>query len=57
LAQNLLLPATRGQLVDLRPGARATSGGSSDSEKKDWQVKPVGRPSWMPVMSATPLAK
>ena len=34
--------ATRGQLVDDLPGPNATSGGSSDRLKNDWQVNPSG---------------
>ncbi len=32
----------RGHVVDVRAGARLTSGGSSESEVNDWQVKPSG---------------
>ncbi|GAA3231147.1 hypothetical protein GCM10017691_24800 [Pseudonocardia petroleophila] len=28
--------------MDVRDGAKLTSGGSSDSDEKDWQVKPSG---------------
>ena len=47
----------RGQLVEVLAGARATSGGSSESEVKAWQVKPTGRPSSIAVTTVTPVAK
>lgn len=35
----------------------STSGGSSDTEAKDWQAKPTGSPSACPVTTVTPVAK
>ncbi len=46
-----------GQLVDAAPGAKATSGGDSESEKNDWQVKPAGPPLAWAATTTTPLAK
>ena len=57
LAQNASDAAIAGQLLDDFPGAIAISGGSSDSEKKDWQVNPAGAPDAIPVTTTTPLAK
>ena len=42
--QNAPAAAMRGQLVELRAGARMTIGGSSESAANDWQVKPDGQP-------------
>ena len=42
---------------EVRPGAKTTSGGSSDSELNDWQVKPIGPPSVTAVTTVTPDAK
>ena len=42
---------------DVRPGAKATSGGSSDSELNDWQVKPTGPSAVTAVTTVTPDAK
>ena len=36
---------------------KSTSGGSSDTEAKDWQAKPTGSPSAYPVTTVTPVAK
>ena len=47
----------RGQLVELRAGARSTIGGSSDSAANDWQVKPTGTPSSRAVTMVMPVAK
>jgi hypothetical protein len=47
----------RGQLVEDFPGAIATSGGSSESEKNDWHVNPDGPSGVVPVTTTTPLAK
>src|SRR5580693_1933066 len=47
----------RGQLVELRAGARITMGGSSDRAAKDWQVKPTGSPSSSAVTTVIPVAK
>ena len=47
----------RGQLVELRAGARITIGGSSDSAANDWQVKPTGSPSSSAVTTVIPVAK
>ena len=40
--QNRPMARSCGQVRDVRPGAKTTSGGSSDSELNDWQVKPIG---------------
>src|SRR5271166_306219 len=55
--QNAPALAIRGQLVDDLAGASATSGGSSDSDVKAWQVKPTGWPSSIAVTTVTPVAK
>ena len=47
----------RGQLVELRAGARITMGGSSESAANDWQVKPTGSPSSSAVTIVMPVAK
>src|SRR6476661_2423739 len=51
-------PAFRstGQVVDVRDGLNVTSGGSSDSAAKDWQVKPAGPSGVEPVTTVRPLA-
>ena len=38
------MPTSRicGHVVDVRAGQKLTSGGSSDREANDWQVKPIG---------------
>lgn len=51
----------RGQVVDVRPTMKQTSGGSREREEKDWQAKPAG-PAASPgtsgaVMTVTPVAK
>ena len=55
--QNAPALAMRGQLVELRAGARITIGGSSDSAAKDWQVNPTGTPSSIAVTIVMPVAK
>ena len=40
--QNRPISRRSDQVRDVRAGANATSGGSSDSELNDWQVKPIG---------------
>lgn len=58
LTQNTPARAIRGQVVDVRATMNVTSGGSRESEAKDWQAKPAGRPgSPGDVMTVTPLAK
>ncbi|GDY55800.1 hypothetical protein SVIO_064230 [Streptomyces violaceusniger] len=47
----------RGQVVEVRATMKATSGGSSDSEAKDWQAKPAGPFSSTVAITVTPLAK
>src|ERR1700760_4265006 len=42
LTQNVPAALIRGHVVDVRAGAKLTSGGSRESEAKDWQVKPSG---------------
>ncbi|CAO0833398.1 putative protein OS=Streptomyces microflavus OX=1919 GN=Smic_47170 PE=4 SV=1 [Streptomyces microflavus] len=49
--------AMRGQVVDVRATMKATSGGSSESEAKDWQANPVGPSASRAVTTVTPLAK
>ncbi|KUJ53750.1 hypothetical protein ADL25_08875 [Streptomyces sp. NRRL F-5122] len=52
--------AIRGQVVEARPTMNTTSGGSSESEEKDWQAKPAGAvpPSVAgAVITVTPVAK
>ncbi len=55
--QNAPALAMRGQLVELRAGARITIGGSSESAANDWHVKPTGTPSSSAVTMVTPVAK
>src|SRR5271165_4539278 len=55
LTQKAPARAMRGQLVELLAGARATIGGSRDSEVNDWQVNPTGAPSSMAVTTVTPV--
>src|SRR5580692_9803851 len=57
LTQKLPALAMRGQLVELRAGARMTIGGSSERAAKDWQLKPTGMPSSSAVTMVTPVAK
>src|SRR6185312_7290978 len=58
LTQNLPTSRIRGQVDDERAGAKLTSGGSSDSEANDWQVKPSSVPSGSrAVTTTTPVAK
>lgn len=40
LTQNTPARAIRGQVVDVRATMKVTSGGSRDSEAKDWHAKP-----------------
>src|SRR6476619_7279616 len=40
--QNAPTARIRGHVVEVRAGARLTSGGSSDSDANHWQVKPNG---------------
>ena len=47
----------RGQLVEVRAGARTTMGGSRESAANDWQEKPTGTPSSSAVTMVTPVAK
>src|SRR6478672_2603765 len=42
LTQNAPTARIRGHVVEVRAGARLTSGGSSDNDVNDWQVKPSG---------------
>ena len=42
LTQNRPIARSSGQVRDVRAGAKATSGGSSESELNDWQVNPIG---------------
>lgn len=57
LTQKAPALAMRGQLVEDFAGARATIGGSSESEVNAWHVKPTGAPSSMAVTTVTPVAK
>ena len=41
----------------MRAGAKATSGGSRDSELNDWQVNPIGPSAVTAVTTVTPEAK
>jgi hypothetical protein len=47
----------RGHVVDVRAGLKLTSGGSSDSEANDWQVKPSGPAGPLAVTTTMPDAK
>ena len=42
MTQNAPTARIRGHVEEVRAGARLTSGGSSDSDANDWQVKPSG---------------
>ena len=42
LTQNAPTARIRGHVEDVRAGATLTSGGSSDNDVNDWQVKPSG---------------
>ncbi len=42
LTQKTPARAMRGQVVDVRPTMKTTSGGSRESAEKDWQAKPAG---------------
>ncbi len=44
-----------GQLVLVLAGHSTTSGGSSETELKDWAAKPAGSPSRQPVAITTPV--
>ena len=56
--QNVPTSRIRGQVDDVRAGAKVTSGGSSDSEANDWHVKPSSVPSGSrAVTTTTPVAK
>src|SRR4051812_41603735 len=57
LTQNWPISRSRGQVRDAREGAKATSGGSRESELKDWQVNPIGPSSVIAVITVTPEAK
>ena len=57
LTQNRPMARSSGQVRDVRPGANTTSGGSSDSELNDWQVKPIGPSAVSAVTTVTPDAK
>jgi hypothetical protein len=46
-----------GQVVEVRAGEKLTSGGSSDSDANDWQVKPTGPSALVAVITTTPDAK
>ena len=50
-------PWIRGQLREPFDGQNSTSGGSSETEVKDWQAKPTGSAPSMPVTIVTPVAK
>src|SRR5438045_9169376 len=58
LTQNEPESRNFGQLVELRSGMNATSGGSSETDVKDPAALPAGCPSGShPVTTATPAAK
>ncbi|GAA3802665.1 hypothetical protein GCM10022403_040920 [Streptomyces coacervatus] len=60
LTQKTPARAMRGQVVDVRPTMKATSGGSRDRDEKDWQAKPAGPASPSAagaVTTVTPVAK
>src|SRR3954471_4576655 len=57
LTQNRPISRSRGQVVEVRAGAKTTSGGSSDRELNDWQVKPIGPSAVSAVTTVTPEAK
>src|SRR3954453_2631346 len=43
-----------GQDFDVCAGQNSTSGGSNDTDAKDWQAKPTGCPPASPVTTVTP---
>jgi hypothetical protein len=56
--QNFPADSMRGQLDDDLPGQKPTSGGSSDTEKKDPTARPTGcSPSAWAAMTVTPVGK
>src|SRR5690349_18836030 len=59
LTQKAPAERMRGQVTEVRATVKATSGGSSEREVKDWQVKPTGRPvaASTALMTVTPLPK
>ena len=57
LMQNRPMVRRRSHVREERAGAKATSGGSSDSELNDWQVNPMGPSSPCAVTTVTPEAK
>ena len=57
LTQNSPAAATAGHVVEARPGLRATSGGSSETEKNDWHVIPTTPCGRRAVTTTTPDAK
>ena len=46
-----------GQAREVLDGMKSTSGGSSETLEKDWQVRPTGSPADIEVMTVTPEAK
>ena len=55
--QNAPTSRIPGQVVELRAGAKLTSGGSSDSDANDWQVKPSGPAGPTAVITTIPVTK
>src|SRR3954470_22621180 len=55
--QNRPIDRSAGHVCDVRAGAKATSGGSSDNELNDWQVNPAGPSGVRAVTTVTPDAK
>src|SRR5213079_679396 len=55
--QNFPDARMRGQLTDVSDGENITSGGSSDSDANDWQVKPTGPSASSPVITTMPDTK
>ena len=46
----------RGHAREVFAGQNSTSGGSSETLVNDWQVRPTGSPSAIPVTTLTPVA-
>src|SRR4051812_8534636 len=55
--QNAPAARIRGQVVEVRDGAKVISGGSRESDAKLWQVNPAGPSSPIAVTTTTPETK
>ena len=57
MTQNLPERWISGQAREVLAGTNSTSGGSSETLEKDWQVMPTGSPLLTAVTTVTPEAK